>query len=236
MPATFGRITRKYEDISGCFRALSLIASHIVVYEHEADAEINRTHCHFLIQHACDTKTIKNNIQKALLEGDRLNGNQDWSVKNIIGESFESFCEQCSKCITYMSKGQLEALYNQGYTKEELKRCSDLWVEKLPAEAPSKVNKLFKTYKEILSSYYKSHISKFEEIPNRVEDIKLNLVLYPRFEKVKSFFWTTLRHDYSHLYPMVSPQFFKDRKTMVLTYCYNNEVSMPPGKDLWDSE
>jgi len=226
MPATFGRISRPYSDISGCIRMISQMCSHIAVYQHDADEDINRTHCHYVAIHSCDQKTIKNNIQAGVKPGDKFSGNTDWSHKDW---------DKDHTTLIYMTKGNIDPSYIQGFTLEEIEEAKRNWKEEEPKVKNQKVNKLFKIYKEILSDNWKSHISRWDEIPNKIEDVKLNLIQYPRFQVIKVFFWNRLRHDYSHIYPMVSPQMKKDRRTMVETFCYNENVFMPPAKDSWDS-
>lgn len=226
MPKTMGRITRSYADLSGCIRNLSLICNTLIVYQHDMDVKVNRTHIHYAATHECDRKTLKNHIQHGMRYGDKLDGNGDWSTKEWDGDTTS---------IVYMTKGEHDPVYSHGYTNEEIDAFKKAWKEKPPTEKKKK-NELLGIYRSILDSGYKPFFSRLGEVANIKYNPSTDTSAYPRFNEIKSYFFKIMRSEYRHIYPLMTPQFFKDRKTFVLTYCYENEVQMPTAKDFWDVE
>ena len=100
--AIFGRITRSYVDISGIFTEWSKNSRVFVLYEHEADEEINRTHCHFVLWDNTDTvKKIKerNNYKQFKF----ARSDHSWKELEWIDEK-----DPIKVCV-YMAKGNLDA-------------------------------------------------------------------------------------------------------------------------------
>lgn len=141
-----GRITRPYALLSSIFEELE--SDRVIVYEHEADEEVSRTHIHFLID-GCEVQilSLKNRIRKVLKEIDR----SDWSFKTGGTKEF----------ITYMSKGKLEPKYVRGYdnldyTIEELKaKWIDFKKQSIQTKLLSKNNNK-KTYQDIVDKVIKT--------------------------------------------------------------------------------
>lgn len=102
--AFLGRITRPYSDISGLLISWSLECERMWVYEHEADEEVNRTHCHFLVV----------NCQK---DFDTLKERKSWTNFGFKGNKDSSFKHYDPKYeyskVTYMSKGNLDPVFSK---------------------------------------------------------------------------------------------------------------------------
>lgn len=222
MKATFGRITRAYTDLSGAFRSISLLCDKMLIYEHEADEEITKTHCHFVAEHNCTTKTLKNTILKNLKTGDSLNGNEDWSMP-------ENNWDKSHKTITYMTKGRLEPKYNQGYTQDEIEKAKNDWTA--PQLKQKQQSKLEKLYWDTLDD--KKNRLKLLDIKEEVGRKPKTEDDHWQFYEVKKFWWNILETERGIF---KNPGFFKDRKTLVLTYCYSEGIEMPPAKDAWENE
>lgn len=94
----------------------------MVVYQHDADEEVSRTHVHALVETSVSTDTLKNRLQKLI--GYRLS-KSDWafSAKGRDGSPIED------RFITYMSKGKLQPIALKGFTQEQCDSYKGLWVE-----------------------------------------------------------------------------------------------------------
>jgi len=109
------RISRSFDELRPVFQ--SLVARHVLVYEHLADDEVERTHCHALVQGAEVTVlAFKRRIEKAIGKVAKT----DWSFKETTGTE--------SKYITYMTKGDLQPSYNFGYTDAEVDAIRQDWI------------------------------------------------------------------------------------------------------------
>lgn len=109
------RVTRPYGDLIPFFDYLDLNSTKSIVYEHEQDEEISRTHIHFLVETDISTDTMKYQIRKVI--GSVLK--TDWSFKTA----------QDNKFITYMSKGYLVPKRSTGFTEEEIEEFKTSWVD-----------------------------------------------------------------------------------------------------------
>lgn len=225
MKATFGRITRSYSDLSGAYRSISLLCDKLLIFEHEPDEDVKKVHCHFVAEHNCSTKTLKNTIQANLPFGMVLNGNGDWSMP-------ENNWDKDHKTITYMTKGHLEPKYNQGYTEEQINNARALWVEMTPDEEPAEI----KLYRQLVDGNHKcSHplyaVSEMsEDVQDSIDEKSMSRV-YRRFEYVRKFFFKELRK----VYKLPTPAFFRRLKTYTLGYCMDNEIPIPRQKDPWEN-
>lgn len=114
------RISRPYSDISGWITTES--CSTCIVYEHEADEEIKRTHCHMWVKGIeCNTDTLKNHIKKVLGKVDK----SDWAFMAIHPKTKTPYNDTL---ITYMSKGVLQPMYKKNWTFEEVEEYRKKWV------------------------------------------------------------------------------------------------------------
>lgn len=109
------RVTRSYSDIMEWVD--NLTADKVIVYEHEADDEVSRTHIHMLLIQS----TLKPDSLKARFK--KLYGNidaKDWSFKSSDGDP---------KYITYMSKGKLSPKLSKGFELSDITKYTSEWVE-----------------------------------------------------------------------------------------------------------
>lgn len=113
------RISRPYTDISGWI--LNEKHESCVVYEHDKDDEVARTHCHIWVKGIqCSTDSLKNHIKKVIGPVDK----SDWYF-TTVNKSKEPWTDDV---ITYMSKGKLEPKYKNGFTDEEIDNFKSKWV------------------------------------------------------------------------------------------------------------
>lgn len=116
------RISRSFTELNpkeeSFITKLAEVCDVLVVYEHEADDEISRTHIHCYADNPrVSTDTMKNWVKKAL--GVTKFVKTDWSFPEAQDEGF----------ITYMSKGHLDPLFIKGITADACTLLKAQWVE-----------------------------------------------------------------------------------------------------------
>lgn len=110
----FVRIHRTYEELEPWVQNLTNKCEKLVVYEHEADEEVNRLHCHLMIVgYKTSDETMKVQVTKTL--GHRPE-KTDWAWDPDIRSEEET--------ITYMTKRDLQAKYVKGVSAEMIAECS----------------------------------------------------------------------------------------------------------------
>jgi len=116
------RLTKPYSILESFF--LNLQCEAMVVYEHQADDEIKRTHVHALIKGS----PVKATTMKARLT--KLCGvwkKEDWAFMTHYGKVERELIDD--DLITYMSKGILDPVYVVGFIEEYLLDQRSKWVE-----------------------------------------------------------------------------------------------------------
>lgn len=117
-----------WEQLSDKFTAFSNECDVLVVYEHEKDDEVNRTHCHALVEVANEER-----IRQVVSECNREN-NTGLKGNSLYMLSTEYSTKKRSKkvkvndgLITYMTKGILEPKYTKGFTDERINQLRGEW-------------------------------------------------------------------------------------------------------------
>lgn len=111
------RLTFPYSEVQGAIEQFAKASEGIVVYEHEADKEVSRTHIHLLLEKcSVGTDTLKNYVRKCK---EVKIEKTDWS--------FKTASEDLGNYIKYMSKGVLESVYVKGYDMEYINECKSKW-------------------------------------------------------------------------------------------------------------
>lgn len=124
------RISRSWEVLKDCVAATMVDDCHVLVYEHPADDEVKRTHCHFLISsNIVDCEGLKKRISKH----HKFYGNSDWSNSRKEYETTDKY-------ISYMSKGIFDPVFNLGYERPHIDTLKSLWV--ITTDKPSVVEPL----------------------------------------------------------------------------------------------
>lgn len=111
------RITLPYE---GCKHIISQWAdrcAEVVVYQHDADEEISKTHVHLGL-YGCE---VKSEALKRMWSDAPGKGNEFWSWKEASAEA--------SRYLTYMSKGTLRPVFVKKISPEILEAARQAWVE-----------------------------------------------------------------------------------------------------------
>jgi len=115
------RITREYSALigdAGLIPDWLKVSGKLLVYQHPADEEVKKTHCHFLIEEC----SIGQEGLKKRVKHYQFNGNSDWSF------SQKEYDGNVEKYIIYMTKGYLDPVYNVGYCPLYLEECKKKWV------------------------------------------------------------------------------------------------------------
>jgi len=111
------RLSFPYAEVEEFFKKFK---DSVVVYEHEADEEVNRTHVHALVETAVSTDSMKNWVTKSL--GKRPN-KTDWAFVSKIQKEPVTY-----RFITYMTKGVLDPMYIHHITLAECEEYKNKWV------------------------------------------------------------------------------------------------------------
>lgn len=148
------RLTFCYTEVQEIIEQFSNNSEGCVVYEHEKDDEVSRTHVHMYL-HKCkvSTDTLKNYIRRKKGQVEKT----DWSFKTAESDP--------TKYITYMSKGVLTPVYFHGYLEAYIDECKRRWVDPTVSKVKLSNGKLVK---EIDDS---SNISKRQLVEEMVANI-----------------------------------------------------------------
>lgn len=100
--------------------------SSVVLFEHEADEQVARTHCHIWLKGVtCNTDTLKNHIKKVVGKVPK----SDWAFMEVCPKTKTLYDDSL---ITYMSKGILYPKYIRGWTEEEIEEFRVKWINHNP--------------------------------------------------------------------------------------------------------
>lgn len=114
------RITRTYEELKPWIQNLSDKCEKLIVYQHDADEDVSRTHCHLMIiGYTTSDETMKMQLTKIL--GQRPE-KTDWAWDPSVRSEDDS--------ISYMSKKDLQPMYNKGYEDSYVVERSTKYVPK----------------------------------------------------------------------------------------------------------
>lgn len=216
----FVRITHSYADASGVIRAWATRASKMVVYEHVGEAT-KKTHIHLLILGANVCSKQLRNIAAKYVD---MKGNEMASFK-AADDHFET-------ALIYMTKGNLEPKYLQGYTVQD----SDIWKSKwkVPAhynaikETPSEklYNSVFDDDNEVQINYeyWVKELSVDTVNSYAKEGVSLRWIWLKQFCRNQAF-W--------HNHRIWNMKTQNDYKMLVLTYCFRNNISIPSNDKDW---
>jgi len=115
------RVSREYSVLKSLVEHIAEKSSKVLIYQHDADDEISRTHIHVAIfGYTMSKPTLINKMTEYVPEW--VGGNADYCCKKWDGKI---------KYITYMTKGNISPSYIKEYTSEELEEARSLWTEKL---------------------------------------------------------------------------------------------------------
>lgn len=99
---------------------LEPLSGKLIMYEHEADEDVTRTHIHGLVMDCSRSDdTLRNNLFK-------VNYTKNYELKSTY-KTKTGIWPVDAKFITYMSKGYLDPKYNKGFTEEEVAMYKSQW-------------------------------------------------------------------------------------------------------------
>lgn len=142
------RLTWDYETLAPFWSRLD--ADTIVVYEHPADAQVSRTHCHAFVWGLKNpTDTVKNWIR--LVTGEMKPDKDKWRFSTTWKDSHTGKrhpVENDGKMITYMHKGRYDCKYYKGIDQTQLKAYESEWVDRTKSTLSVKNGKFVKKLPE----------------------------------------------------------------------------------------
>lgn len=164
------RVSSPFVDCSGILLQWCERATSAFIFEHEADAEVNRTHCHLGL-YGC---LVKAEALKRMWKGAPGSGNGFWSFKPCdpwTGAAVDT------KYLTYCSKGVLAPKYVKNISEHLVEEAKGRWVTKSPDPKPAsrqgdKKKKQDDLYEivEIIKSRYDQQT--FKPTPSQYDDIE----------------------------------------------------------------
>lgn len=116
-----GRISVSYEKLQDLFTSWAVGDAKLIVYEHEADDSVKRTHCHFLMLNS--PKESEALRERKIWKDFQFKGNKDYSFK-----TYSPIYEL--KSLTYFSKGHLQPKFMFGLPEDTPANAIREWVAK----------------------------------------------------------------------------------------------------------
>jgi len=122
------RLSLSYDDLSGVVAAFAKVCDELIVYEHEADEKVKKTHIHLLIIRSQVKDEALRRLAQKTRSDIRMSGNEfwKWAVKE---EHKSSLCSDPYSFITYMSKGKLAPKYVKNISGSKVEEYRSKWVE-----------------------------------------------------------------------------------------------------------
>lgn len=135
------RITLPYDDCKHIVRQWADRSVTAIVYQHDADEQISKTHIHIAL-YGCEVQAEA--LKRKWIDAPGK-GNEFWSFKEAALEP--------DKYVTYMSKGKHTPVFTKNISDEEVERFRQLWVEPVKADkggdhSEKIINKIVEKIKE----------------------------------------------------------------------------------------
>ena len=159
------RLSVSYAEFEPVAQLWADICQQIVVYEHEADASVNRTHIHVLIIGSEVKAEQLKRIFKKTLPDIKASGNEFWKWESKFGTPDESF-------ITYMSKGHLRPKYLKNISEEIVEERRKQWKITTPSQAPSAKYDEFEDLKKAYASTHDVYIQLGGAVPITLDSVR----------------------------------------------------------------
>jgi len=138
----FIRISYPWENVKLFIEKIGDRCTTVAVYQHDADEDVSRTHCHMVLK---DIQVCRKQVLNIMKESLQLKGNADFATEK---------CDESAKPFIYMTKGTLDPVYLKGYSAEQALDWKNLWVE--PSDQPKTQNELDVMYAELCETQWKS--------------------------------------------------------------------------------
>jgi len=134
----FVRISYPYDRVKEALAKIANESASFVVYEH--NDKVENVHIHFLsVGPKISTDTMKNYIRQCVGKVDKTK----WSFKTATDMN----------CITYMTKGTLDPVFQKGFTQEELIEYRGKWVDSKSASKALKTSPKITQYRLAMEVY-----------------------------------------------------------------------------------
>jgi len=130
----FIRISHPWETVKLFIEKIKDRCTSVVVYQHDADEDVNRTHCHMVLK---DIQVCRKQVLNIMKESLQLKGNADFATEK---------CDESAKPFIYMSKGKLDPVFLKEYSAEQALDWKSQWVE--PSEQPKTQTELDLIYED----------------------------------------------------------------------------------------
>lgn len=186
------RVTLPYADCSGIISQWADRSYEAVVYQHNADEEISKTHIHIGL-HNCEVKAEQ---LKRMWKNCPGKGNEFWSWKDW---------DDSTKYLTYMSKGELQPVFVKKISMELLERSRQEWVEPVKADKPGDASEkiIKKVIDKIKESFVYDKLSD-EDIVDRIECSAETLLKLVRRESFRQLWGEQRRFPHASHYKIVA--------------------------------
>jgi len=142
------RLTLPYSDCSGIVASWSSRSSQVVVFEHPADKQVKRTHCHIGLWNVdCKSEALKRMIP------DRGKGNEYWSWKEM-----KDLPDQ-GTFLTYASKGIHAPKFIKNISPDIVDQARSRWEQKRPKQPKMEIPRSeFDILLSVLTDQYKANV------------------------------------------------------------------------------
>lgn len=201
------RITLPYVDCSGIISRWADRSHGVIVYQHDADEEISKTHVHIALA-ACE---VKAEALKRMWVDCPGKGNEFWSWKEWDEYDANEPLAEVYKYFAYMSKGHLRPKMVKIFSEELVERSRQSWVEPVKADKPGDSSEYY--IREVLKKF--EHYDTLESYIQHVadEEFSCQFGLERPLDDVRSvtmkmFYRETRRVPHTTLYKSVAGSAF----------------------------
>ena len=221
----FCRITKSYSDASGVIRAWSTRVSKMVVYEHVGE-KTQKAHIHILV--------LKSSVSSKQLRNIAANY---VNVKGNENCSFKTCNDEYETALIYMTKGNLNPVYLQGYTLEDADGWKSRWKQYeshiATKRSPSEI--LFdKVFDDVGKEGSISDLDFQYWLKDLDKDVIKSMGKTPGEMK---FIWLKgycKKWAFSENHFIWNMKTVSDYKMLLLTYCMRFNVSIPSSEKDWN--
>jgi len=199
----FSRFSFSYDALVPAFEYLENkgYIEYLVVYEHEADESVSRTHCHCYYALTATEDTVRNAVKRAVGEVART----DWQI--VPRKYLKDHGEINDRCITYASKGKLQPKRVFQYDVSRIEELRQKW-ENRTLRPPEQINSPadnakagkpteFEMCQEIVRWYdeqlHKHHVVHDEDLIERIGITMNKYKLAKSIYKARDWFDTVIR-------------------------------------------
>jgi len=126
------RVTLPYEDCKHVISQWADRCHDAIVYQHEADGEVSKTHVHIGLG-GCE---VGIEALKRMWKDAPGKGNEFWSFKPWVRKNKEQWYTTPDTYLVYMAKGALRPVYVKNISNDIVDKSRQSWVEPVKADKP----------------------------------------------------------------------------------------------------